>query len=181
MKKIFPFFFLLLFSSFTFAAYISGDLINDPDLPSANLYSAGGTTPANISASTDAILGEYSLRVQAGTILNGGGTYGGICKAMPSLTAGKIYTFIYWAKALNSTFSEYFSFQSGSGDQNNMSHAAPLSLEWREYSYTVLLNIAKPVFYAYPSAGGATILIDNIRVYEVSSDTPTGLFINNVP
>lgn len=181
MKTIF--FLLLFYTVSASAAFLSVDLINDPDLPVANLYSSGpgDPAPANLSSSTDAIWGQYSLRVQGGTLANGGGTLGGMVKSMPTLIAGKRYSFMYWAKALTTPFSEYFSFQSGGGDTNNMCHGIPVIQEWREYSYTVVLDVAKPVFYTWANLSGAVLLIDNIRVYEVSNDTPLGLSVNTIP
>ncbi len=161
------------------AVPLTGDLIGDGDLPSANLYSSGGgdSAPANLSTSTDAALGLYSLRVQAGTVINGGGTLGGICKALPTMTANKRYTFTYWAKALTTPFTLHFSFQSGNGDENSLSHNVTLSNEWQEYSFTAVLNVARPVFYTWPDRVGATYLIDSIRLYEVSTDTLTGFIV----
>lgn len=180
MPKLFFLMILCLFSVSAFAAFISSNLVNDPDLPTANLYSSGpgDSAPANLSSSTDAIFGQYSLRVQSGTIANGGGTLGGMVKSMPSLIAGKRYSFMYWAKALTTPFSQTFSFQSGGGDSNNMSHSVTLNQNWQEYSYTVVLDAAKPVFYTWAHQIGGVYLIDNIRVYEVSADVPIGLAVN---
>lgn len=179
--KIFILFPLLLLLPSLCAVMISGDLMGDGDLPTANLYSSGSgdPAPAYLSTSTDAIFGSYSLRVQAGTRINGGGTLGGIAKGMPALTAGKRYMFTYYAKSLTGPQSQYLSFQNGNGDSNSLSHGVTFTTQWAEYSYTTVLNVPKSTLYMWPtSAAGTVFLIDNIRIYEVSEDIPLGLEVN---
>ena len=181
MRNIAVFLFIITFASTISGVPIGSDIINDPDTPSAGLYSSGSgdSQPANLSSNTDAAVGDYSLRVQSGTVRNGGGTFGGFAKSIPTMEVGKRYSIVYWAKALTAPFTQTFSIQNGSGDTNNLSHSVSLTNEWQEFTYTNVLNIYKYIMYSWGD-NGSVMLIDNIRIFEVSDDTPSGLQITSV-
>jgi hypothetical protein len=78
----------------------------------------------------------------------GSGNYGGIYQGV-SMTAGVTYTISYYARSLSGSMTLKFSFQSGAGDENNMSHSNTLTSEWTKFTYTATLNVARGVMYVW--------------------------------
>lgn len=76
------------------------------------------------------------------------GNYGGIFQGV-SMTAGVTYTISYYARSLSGSMTLKFSFQSGAGDENNMSHSNTLTSEWTKFTYTATLNVARGIMFVW--------------------------------
>ena len=99
------------------------------------------------------------------TTAHGGGNYGGAYQFLPTQTVGVTYTISYYARCLVDTMGLKFSFQGGTGDENNLSHSRTITTEWKKYSHTATLNISKGiVFIANQNRSGGTFQITDIQL-----------------
>jgi hypothetical protein len=97
------------------------------------------------------------MQCNTSSTLNGGGNYGGTIQFgfSTSMSAGVTYTMTYSARSLSGNMSMRVSMQSGSGDENNMSHDSALTANWTKYTRTVTLDLVKPNLYFYNKSVGA--------------------------
>lgn len=116
-------------------------------------------------------IGKSYLNCKSQSTLGPGGNYGGIITYV-STTTGVTYTISYWARSLSGSLGLKFSFQTGSGDENNLSHSQILTSEWVKYSHTATLNIAKGTLFIWNSnISNGIFEITNIQLEAKSSPT----------
>ena len=107
--------------------------------------------------------------------LNPGGNYGGVERDI-SMTAGVTYTMSYIARSLSGNMNLALSFQSGTGDQNNMSHGKNITSEWQRFTHTATLDVAKPILLIWNQNVASGIF--QITDIQVEAKTYATAFVN---
>jgi hypothetical protein len=157
------------------------ELLGDPHLTQASLYPSGSPDPKPASIAINA--GGGGVQVHTGTVTNGGGTFGGFARGIPSslMAARHVYTLSYSVQSLNGNATLRFSNQSGAGDESALSHTVAIGPAWTRYSFTAVLDVPKPALYVWSVESDRLFLIDGLTLQEVAAGTPIGLASEPAP
>lgn len=115
-------------------------------------------------------IGKYSMQLTATS--SSSSNFGGMSKELITVTS-KTYTLSFWAKSLISgPASIRFSFQDGSGNENELSGTFQISDAWKFYSKSATVSVGRSKMYIWTHVASQQWLMDGIQVEENSSASP---------
>ena len=118
------------------------------------------------------------LQCTSAASIGGGGNFGGMSFANPTLSTGTTYTFSFWARAIGTaTLATVYSNQNGSGDNSNFFFTKTISDQWAFYSNTVSsLDLMKNTWYIWVNSANRVWQYADIQIEQQSFATP---FVNS--